>query len=361
MAEIIFRTIRDEDIPGVNTFYNNYHHAGRTMDKFKWEFQDGPHGQAIYCLALVAETGQIIGIQAGIPILCLTAKNETLLTIKSEDTLVDVDLCASLKKKKLFSELYAFFVAQCVERGAVCIWGFTWAKKSFIRLGFQIPFDAEQGLLVIQPSKSFHHLSGLNVKNTLFDKLKIGVLVATSWISGWKGRYRSTIAGITVREGICSNENLVLGMTRTSDDLVFMKQDSAFQDWRLKNNPYPLNYTVLNFFQKETLAAQIIVSLHSGGQGYLEQLLLAPGHPAGFGKKIIRSAIKHLSCQGAFHIRAMTFSGNQLNHQQAGLLKSTGFFPIKKGMGFVFLPLNNPPDFSADQFFLSRINTQGHN
>ena len=361
MADIIFRTIEENDIPEVNKFYNNYHHSGRTQDLFRWEFQENPHGKGIYCLAVVAETGQIIGIQAGIPILCLTAADEKVLTIKSEDTLIDLDLCAALKKKNLFSELYAFFVDQCRESGASCIWGFTWVKNSLKRIGFQIPFDAGQGLLVFHPFKSFRYLSGLNIKNTLPDKIKIAVLVATSWIKGWKSRCSCPMATLTMKEGIYPNVGLFHESAKEYPDLLFMQQDAAFSDWRLQKNPYPLKYSILNFFNKDQLVSQIITSIHPNGQGYLEQLLMAPGFSAATYKKTIKAAVKHLFLQGAIHIRVLTFEGNQVNRQQMDLLKSTGFFIIKKGMGFIFLPLGGCPAIRPEQFLLSRIYTQGHN
>ncbi len=361
MDEIIFRLIEEDDIPRVNTFYNQYHQSGRTLDQFRWEFRECPHGKGIYCLAVVAKTGQIIGIQAGIPIVCVVSENKTLLTVKSEDTLIDVDLCASLKKKHLFHELYAFFLAQCRERGAVSVWGFTWAKNSLKRIGFQIPFDAAQGLMVIHPAKSYHHLSALNPKNNTLANMKIGGLVIASWILGWRSRINNNFRGLTVAGDVISNESLFSRIAQSDQSLAFIKQDADFLNWRIKKNPYPLHYEILNFSYLDQPVAQIITSLHPNGQGFLEQLLLVPGFSAALYKKIVTTAIKSLSLQGAIHIRVLTFSGNQNNIHQESILKSAGFTMIKKGMGFIFLSLNDPPVLNADQFLLSRLYTQGHN
>jgi hypothetical protein len=361
MAEIIFRNLKDQDIPAVNDFYNNYHHTGRTIAQFRWEFEEGPHGKGIYCLAEVADTGQIIGIQGGIPIQMLTSSNKSVLTIKSEDTLVDMDLCTALKRKYLFRDLYDFFVNQCRERGAECIWGFTWASKSFIRIGFQVPFNASQGLLVNNPVKSFQYLSGLNVKNTWWQKLKIGMLVVLTWGLGMKGIFYSNIAGLSLTEGFHSNEEFSLKISETTDDMAFMKQDAAFLSWRLEKNPYPLKYRVYNFFKQDKQVGQIITSLHPNGQGYLEQMLLSPELSDATRCKIIKAAVQHLSRDGSFLIRALTFDGNDLNRQQITLLKTIGFSHLKKGMAFVFLPLNNSLFLHPDQFLLSRLFTQGHN
>ncbi len=361
MTDIIFRTIGDDDIPAVNAFYNNYHHAGRTASQFQWEFQYGPHGKGIYCMAIHEKTGQILGIQAGIPIVVLTSAGNEQLTIKSEDTLVDVDLCAALKIKYLFGELYAFFVARCRDKDAVCIWGFTWAKKSFLRIGFQIPFDLGQGLLVFHPFKSFHILSQLNDKNTFRDKAKIAALVAVSWILGCRGRLNRSQAGLSSTEGIQSNESIFLGLLNTNPGLVFIKQDAAYLDWRLNKNPYSLKYTVYNFHYKDQFAGQLIVSLHPNGQGYLEQILMIPGLPPAIQKKMVKAGVQYLSHEGAAHIRVLTFDGNPVDRQQLPLLKSTGFFYLDKGMSFVFLPLNEPPDFPPGNFLLSRLYMQGHN
>ena len=360
MTEIIFRTLTVDDIPAVNVFYNNYHKANRTAEKFRWEFMQGPHGKGIYCLALMAETGRIIGIQGGVLIEMLLADGKKVLTIKSEDTLVDTAFCAEMKIKKVFRDLYAFFVTCCREQGAVSIWGFTWATASFDRIGFQIPFDAGQALMVIHPFKSFKNLSGLNAKNNLFSKLKISMLVATSWTLGWQSRCFRTMDGLTMDEGIRSNEELFTELVKTNHDLVFMKQDEAFLTWRLKDNPYALEYSVLNVSLKGQFIAQVITSIHPNGQGFVEQFLATPEVSLKIRKKILKAAVNHLSEKGAIHIRVLTFAGNTVNRQEVNLLKSSGFFLLNKGMGFVFLPLNEPPAPAPGQYLLSRIYTQGH-
>lgn len=361
MSDIIFRTLEDDDIPRVNNFYNNYHQGGRTMDQFRWEFQEGPHGKAVYCLAIVAETGQIIGIQAGLPLFCINTTNEKVLTIKSEDTLIDTDLCATLRKKNLFKELYVYFIARCRDQGAECIWGFTWVKNSLKRIGFQIPFDTGQGLLVIHPVKSFRNLSKLNIRNTLVDKIKIGALVTISWVFGWKRRFYSSMNELTLIDGIYSNVNFFTGLSQNDHDLVYISQDQAYLDWRLKKNPYPLKYSVLNFLYRYLPVGQVITSFHPNGQGYIEQFLFVPGLPAKTQKLILKMAVQYLSQAGAIHVRVLTFNGNPVNRSEMNLLKSFGFFLIKKGMGFIFLSLNHRLGIRPDQFLLSRLYSQGHN
>jgi len=361
MSEIIYRTLEEGDIPGVNAFYNSYHNGGRTAEQFRWEFLDGPNGKGIYCLAKVVETGQIIGIQGGIPIIFMTKANQHVLTIKSEDTLIDVDLCARLKKRNLFRELYDFFVTQCREQGVECIWGFTWAKNSLKRIGFQLPFDACQGILVLHPVKSYRHLSGLNKNNKFLDKAKIGVMVAFSFLVGWKCRYHNKLKGLIISEEILSNLEIIQSIAEIHQDLVFMKQDTEFLLWRLKKNLYPIKYTVLNLNYNGLFAGQIITSLFPNFQGFLEQVLFVPELQLRTQKKILKNALIQIRMAGAIHIRVMTFPGNEVNRQQKKLFRSIGFSLIKKGMGFIFLSLKDTSAFRPKQFFLSRIFTQGHN
>ena len=122
-----------------------------------------------------------------------------------------------------------------------------------------------------------------------------------------------------------------------------------------------LSYTILNFFYQDQPAGQIITSIHPNGQGYIEQVVIIQKLSPKTNKSMIKTAVRSLCRQGASHIRVMTFEGNEVNRHQVALLKSTGFFLLNRGMGFVFLSLKDPPAFSPDQIILSRLFTQGHN
>jgi len=360
MTGILFRLLQEDDIDHVNAFYNNYHKAGRTREKFLWEFNECPHGKGIYILALNEDNGAIIGIQAGIPIIFINANGEEILTVKSEDTLLDIDACAALGRRDVFKDLYTFFIEECRNRSASCIWGFTWVLRSLQRVGCDVPFRVGQKILVLKPSRSYRFLSKLNPKNTLWEKLMIILMVLVSRIKSVQ-----TIFTIFDRTSLKMDEfilcNTVLFKEISGNtQVVFIKQDEQFMRWRLKENPYKLDYQVLNFTENASLRAQVVFSLNQEGQAYIEQMLFAPGLKTREKRSMIKSVVKRLQRLNASHIRFMVFDRNKINREESELLTCSGFLSIKPGMGFIFKNLDDQELIKPDQILFSRLFTQGH-
>lgn len=85
--QIEVRLANDGDIDQINAFYNRIYGKNRTKEQFIWEFNSSPAGKALY---IIAEHGtKIVGTQCAIPYYVINGKNETILSAKSEDTLVD--------------------------------------------------------------------------------------------------------------------------------------------------------------------------------------------------------------------------------------------------------------------------------
>lgn len=361
MTNIIYRRLQNDDIDNVNKFYNNYHGKGRTREQFIWEFFESPHGPGIYVIAIDTLKNNIIGIQAGIPIIMLTTEGKTLFTIKSEDSLIDVDACVDFPKKDIFKELYTYFISQCRQSGISIIWGFTWAINSLKRIGFQIPFNAEQSVLVYRSLKSYRFLSQLNPRNTTTKKMQIGLLVIFSKINALIHEiFTHYPINYSVIQAIRSNVNLFREICTDDNRLIFIKQDETFLSWRLNQNPYPLKYLIFNYSASDSIDAQIITSINPDGQGFIEQILMKPGLSRKAQLGILKHAVNHLHRQGVFLIRMLTFHQNKLNSGERLLLRKLGFIPIKKGMGFIYMSLDPSNNYRPEFFLLSRLYTQGH-
>ena len=361
MTNIIYRRLQNDDIDNVNKFYNNYHGKGRTKEQFIWEFLESPHGPGIYVMAIDTSTNNIIGIQAGIPVIMLTIEGKSLLTIKSEDSLIDVDACVAFPKKDIFKELYTYFINQCRQSGISIIWGFTWAINSLKRIGFQIPYNAEQSILVYRSVKSYRFLSRLNPRNTMTKKMQIGLLVIVSKINTlFHEIFIHYPIKYSVTQAIRSNIDLFREICSDDNRLIFMKQDEAFLTWRLNQNPYSLKYLIFNFSVSDSIEAQIITSINPDGQGFIEQILMKPGISRKAQLGILKHVVNHLHMQGVILIRMLTFYQNKLNSRESSLLKKLGFIPIKKGMGFIYMSLDPTNKYRPEFFLLSRLYTQGH-
>ena len=172
---IQIRLLLENEIDLANDFFNAIYKTNRSIENFRWEFLDGPNGSAIYIIAIDANASQInkvVGIQCAIPIELANVKGQTVLTAKSEDTLVD----PAYRGQKIFERMYDLLFEECKKAGIKYIWGFTPAKKAFERIGFEIPYQAQQGLMVLNPVGAYSYLSTLNPDNKVKDKIKIAGL-----------------------------------------------------------------------------------------------------------------------------------------------------------------------------------------
>ncbi len=140
----------EEDYKSINDFYNRLHNSDRSIEQFRWEFHNGPVMTGIYIIAKDTEKDTVIGSQAVIPINLVTANGEIILSGKSEDTLVD----PNYRGKRIFNNMYEMLFDECTKAGINYIWGFTTAKKPFLKMDFEIPWSHSQTLIVNNPMES---------------------------------------------------------------------------------------------------------------------------------------------------------------------------------------------------------------
>jgi hypothetical protein len=358
MNEVTYRLAEPRDYPRINEFYNRYYQIGRTVEQFVWEFVNCPAGPGIYTMA-VDDSDKILGIQAGIPVTMIKSGGQSFLTVKSEDSLIDIDECSKYRRKDIFKELYYFFIDQCRQRNVRLIWGFTHALNTLKRIGFEIPFHTGQFVLVLNPLMAYKALCELNPRNASKDKIKIGLLSFISFLNGAR-RYFSPGSRLSFKEGTSSNVKLFYDMISPDDQVVFIKEDESYLSWRTEQNPYRISYKVYNFFDNNVMIAQVITSKIPGGSAFIEQMVFSRGVSGSEKRAILRKTILLIQKEGAHLIRFMAFGSNCFHQNDNRLLKETGFLYINRGIGFMFMNISGEDTFiRPDNIYLSRLYTQG--
>ena len=347
-----------------NEVYNNVRGNSRPIEKFFWEFVNTPAGPAIYVVAVdtLKEGNQIIGTQCAIPIFGTDNNGNTFLTGKSEDTYVD----PAYRGQKLFDRMYELLFEECRKTGIKIIWGFTYARKPFLKVGFEIPSDTIQGLLVNDISKSTTYLPALNPDNRTKHKIQIALLNAAA--KGNRILYSFNSSKLPARFSceeklIEEKSEFVQSCISIQDQQTYdIFQSSAYSDWRLKKNPFNNNYCELNYYKDDKWIASILYNFRAEGFAYIEQMYFDPILSVKQKLIIIRNAVIKILEKNTFLIRFWGFDKNPINVMEMNLLKKTGFIFIKKGTGIVWKNLQPLEETKIEfkQVHFSRVYTQGN-
>ena len=351
---IAYRLATKDDYENINSFHNRIYKSNRTPEEFAWEFVDGPFGPSIYVIA--EDNGKVVGTNCVIPIDLVCADKKVIRTGKSEDTLVDPDY----RGQNIFFNIYEFLFEKCREAKIKVIWGFTAAKKPFLKLGFEIPFDHEQCLAVNHILTSYRYLSSLNSKNKTIDKLKILGLCIISKLrtTGKKGigKLNYRVEENPVIEGV---SDLIFENQSRSGSVFAIHQTPEFQDWRLYKNPNYHKIHTFGFYNNEDrLMALIVFSSHRNKTAYICQATFHPTLDNAERIRLLKYATKKIFNSGIALIRNWLFDINTLNHEEILVYKSAGYTHLKRGIGFVWKKLDTI-EIEPTDFYLSRISTQG--
>ncbi len=348
--------LQEKDIDELLVFYNRLYNENRTREKFTWEFFNAPAGKALYVIARDGETGSIIGSQCAIPIELVTAEGTVVLTAKSEDTLVD----PNYRGQNIFEKMYQLLFDICRQQGIKYLWGFTSAKKPFLKLGFEIPFDHSQSLLVTNVFEAYRYLSTLNPGNKLPEKLKILSLCFFSALRALKIQQAKLPKHFSVNlsdknDFYYDNEKTMPGTAGFR-----IRQHAAYMDWRIAKNPYHKEIFSINFSEGEKAKASLVFNHHKNGAWYLindnyhEQFSLKQ-------KTVLhRIALKQLcSRKKVSLIRTWDFSHNSFGCEEIALRKKAGYIHLEKGISFVWKKLDETAPLNPADFNLSRLASQG--
>lgn len=352
--------LNDSEIDEVILFYNLLYKGKRDKEKFVWEFYNAPAGKAIYVVAKDTDTQKIVGTQCAIPIELITANDASILTAKSEDTLVHPDY----RGLNIFEKMYQLLFEKCRENGIKYIWGFTSAKKPFLKLGFSIPFDHSQSLLVTDVFSSYNYLSKLNSKNNFLSLFKILSLCVVSKLTSLK---RILISEKTVDATFSYSEYKKTQVE--NNELInaackgfWIKQDLSFLEWRIVNNPYHEKIYNIYFYRGTTIVANLIFNHHKDGVWYLITDTYSNTITDEQRIAILNKAIRLLLAKEKNKvklIRTWDFSHNKCGKKEISIRKQAGFTHIERGISLVWKSLDDNNVLNVTDFNLSRIATQG--
>lgn len=354
--------MKESEIEAVISFYNDLYKDNRTKEKFVWEFFHTPAGQAIYVIAKDSETQQIIGTQCAIPIELITHTGNTILTAKSEDTLVD----PNYRGLNIFDNMYQLLFEKCRERGIKYLWGFTSAKKPFLKLGFEIPFGHSQSTMVMNIAAAYKYLASLNPKNNFLAQFKImGLCIASKMLTIKRLFISSKVANAKYNyseSGKKIQENAHIPHLSTSYKGFSIKADLPFLRWRIENNPYHTQIFNVYFYQNSEIVANLIFNHHKNGVWYLILDTYAASLSVDEKKIILNRTIDLLQEKEnntLSLIRTWDFSHNEYGKSEIGLREKVGFVHLERGISFVWKSLDDANKLNVSDFNLSRIASQG--
>jgi hypothetical protein len=350
--------LKDSEIDEVIAFFNAMTGGERNKAKFEWEFQNAPAGKAIYVVAKDISTQKIIGTQCAIPINLITDSGKTILTGKSEDSIVH----PNYRGMKIFDKMYQFLFIKCKEQGIKYLWGFTSAKKPFLKLGFEIQFDHSQSLMALNINSTFNYLSKLNSKNNLVSLSKIFFLSILSRVYAFKNYFIST-KSIDDKYSYKIVEFLNKGIIHPFFKGFIIKQDVDFLNWRIIENPYHDKIFNINFInKKDEIVANLIFNLHKDGVWYLINDVYSKEISDNQKSQIQKKAIQLLKLQEKKSIkliRTWDFIHNEYGKNELKIRKEIGYFHLDRGISFVWKSLDENNELNVLNFNLSRIATQG--
>lgn len=352
---VTYRIAEEKDFIRINDFHNRIYSSNRTMEQFYWEFLDCPHGKSIYIIG--EDDEKIVGTNCVIPISLTDSNNKTILTGKSEDTLVDPEY----RGQNIFYNLYQVLFDKCIESNIKVIWGFTSAIKPFKKLGFQVPFSHQQSLAVKSIHKSYKYLSGLNQRNTLIDNLKILSLCAVSKLRISFYRKTDEVKNFHVsRHEITSDiEKLIIENLKIRKGAYAIKQSVEYMKWRVYKNPNYYKVHTFGFYDSNKNLKAIIVA--NSNPRKVAYVIFSVFNPSMSQKEIVSMIsymTKELFKEGVDLIRNWHFNHNSLNINETKSYRKAGYNHLNRGVGFVWKELG---DYQIDPvgFYLSRIATQG--
>lgn len=348
------RVLNESELILANQLYSKVYIKERSLKDFKWEFLEGPIGKAIYVGAF--DGSRLIGTQAAIPLYFVNEKGEKILTAKSEDTLLDPEY----RGKGLFDKMYEVLFYECKKVGIVSVWGFTYAKKPFLKLGFEIPFETNNAVMVFNPLSSYNYLISLNPQNKLKDKVKILGLVLLSYFKNiFFTRNSTSENNVLVSSVVDSLLNLQFKVLQSSESQSLM-MDADYLRWRLIENPYNNKYMEASLFnQVDEKIASVIYNLRPQGVAYIEHILMNSDLRNSERATLIFKVLSELKMIGVHTVRFWGMQGSKVNIEEIEMLKHCGFVFSGRGTAFVYKRLENEA-VNPINLLVSRLFTQGN-
>ncbi|MEI9920261.1 MAG: GNAT family N-acetyltransferase [Bacteroidota bacterium] len=351
MEEIEIRLLREDDIQSINALYEKAYGVHRSEEKFRWEFQQGPAGPSIYVVAVDTKANKIVGTQCAIPLYVTNASGELILTAKSEDTLVD----SNYRGKSIFEKMYALLFDECRKAGIVSIWGFTYAIKPFAKLGFDIPFRCNFGLIVFDSIGGYNYFNSLKDKRTSVEKSKIAALAIASRLRYMFNMGSRTTKGYKVSKNVRDH---LEDLAPSQPGVFFLHHDSKFMGWRLRNNPYPNNHLYYSLLNESGKVVASVICSQTEEVAYIMHLAFARNLSDETKRSFLNNVISDLSNKAKV-LRFWGFTHNETGRNEIEILKQSGFIFTEQGISFVWKKLGETGSLNVNDFALSRMASQG--
>jgi GNAT superfamily N-acetyltransferase len=372
---IIVRLATKSDSKACNSLHNRSYGNSRTLDQWNWTFQNGLFTDLELPFIVAEDEGIIIGTQALIPIQMID-EDGVYWSAKSEETLVDPDY----RGQGLFEKMYGkvFEVAKASDFQS--IWGFTPARKSFLRVGFEIPGDTSQ---LFKPLKAKCVVTLLDIADSdselvgvkdFFRKilyLMAGAIAslyshAREWVTR---RLKSGLEIVELHDLASAPEQA----KKLCFDFIAhwggttIYRDQKYLKWRIFDNPY-LKPNMIGAYIKGELIGYCGFSLGENQMGHIVDIFVTEPKNSDISSgdivhKLLASATSRMSDMGASGIRGWSMTSHKFDKLVADEAKKLGYIFFNRGTAVV---LNNSYETNChrntDEFenwSVSRIYTEG--
>jgi len=326
-----------------------------SIDEFRWQFFSDDYQSSIYIIAYDSESDELAGTLSALFIPIKSPDGQVYKSIKIEDALINKALTKDINRD-ILKELLDTIVTKTRSQNIKFLWCFTYAVKSFNRLGFTNSLSSKQGTYIIKPLAAFRHLTSLNTSNGTKQKIQIGGLTMMSFLK--QLLFHKNPTGPTCKEIKLNDIDEDILLSFLPDQLYSLHLNNHFLNWRIAKNPSLLTYTILQIKDRsDRIIAYFIYSQKEGNVFFIEQFLFDRNLSMESKTEIIQLALQHLKNQDAVIVRAMGFDHNNANKDEINLLSKTGFVFIDRGIPFNFKSLDK--NISPESIYLSRLNTEG--
>ncbi len=325
-------------------------------EEFEWQFFSEIYEPSIYIVAVDTEKNELAGTLAYLFIRMISPNGTVCLTVKPEDTLINVKSLIRNKNADLLKGISEELDRETENKDLEFYWGFTKETSAFERLGYTSPFSSMQGLYVLNPMQAYEHLSSLNKANKVKQRLQIFSLSLLSYL---RTLSKFKIKGkIQCKEIRTSEIDYKLLLTMVPEKSYSILPDKEFIEWRIDHNPSELGFSVLQFTNAQNeKVAYLILSKKGKSIFFIEQFFFGQKMNNAEKINIVKVTAQYLRQQKASIIRCMGFTHNSVNKKEVAILKEAGFTFLNRGIPFIFKTKNE--NIKPESIYLSRLNTQG--
>ena len=365
--EIIIREYQEGDETQINLLHNQEYGKTRNVEEWRWEFLEGPFGEAI--LVVAEFDGKIVGTQALLPAY-LSWKGQRLFTAKSEETLI----VKEFRGQGIFDKMYDKCFELAVQRGIALIWGFTRAAKPFRNIGFCIPDEVSWSILILDPSQTYqlnkNRIPPDIVRRFPFPAILLLLLRALT-IAGFSwGKVR----GIMKRPA--SGFEVVL-MTEVNDrldafwhsfsqetDTLNLERTGNYLDWRVFHNPH-LHSHLLAATKDDEIQGYIILSKNKHENvGSITDFCVRNKYFSETVRLLMTHALKYFRSQRVAFVDAWYVNSNRDARKYSSSLKRLGFLTIPRVSGIVLKVLAKETDLPVkptdiERWFITMLFSEG--